>query len=521
MREKEQIKRNYITIAYYCGLAMVMISCILLLPLFILPFFPDEAPFSLLFLQPFGISLILGLTVVYLFRKHEKITISITQAAIIVVFSWLYASIVGAFPFLLTGQFTYLHGLFESVSGWTTTGLTVVDVTAVPNVILMWRSIMQFIGGAGFAVIMLAVLSGPSTSGVYQAEGHTDEIRPQVKHTTAMVLKIYLIYLAGAFILLLLAGMTPFDAINHAMTALATGGFSTRAGSIGEFASVPIEIVIIVLMILGNINFATHHQLFMGNWKVVLRNAEIRSTFMIILLAVPIIFIFVTIPLYAGTFTGFFMLADLGTWWERFNVSIRSSVFDSISALTGTGFNVVPSFIPWPHIGIFILAILMSLGGHTNSTSGGLKQLRLYMIWKSIIWYVQDQFIPRSAVTQRYIYKQENKTFIKPEHFREVLNYAFLYILTLCLGSAILMGYGYPMQASFFEFSSALGTVGLSYGITNFDAPRGVLITEIIGMFAGRLEFFVIFFSLTKIIRDIEAYYERESLTQSGEKKKR
>jgi trk system potassium uptake protein len=512
MREKEAIRRNYVTIAYYCGLAIIVESCMLLLPLFILPFYPEETQFSRWFLQPFFVSLLIGLFIIFLFRKREKVTVSITHAAVIVVFAWAYGCFMGAFPFYLSGEFNYLQGLFESVSGWTTTGLTVVDVTVVPNLLLMWRSIMQFIGGAGFAVIMLAILSGPSASGVYQAEGHMDEIRPQIKQTTVMVIKIYLTYMVAASVLLLIAGMEVFDAINHAMTAMATGGFSTRAGSISEFNSVSIELVIIIFMILGNINFATHNLFFMGKWKAAIRNAEIRSTLLIILIAVPIIFVFVTVPVYAGNFEGFLSMTDLSVWWERFNVAIRGSVFDSISALTGTGFNATPSFLPWPHIGIFLIAILMTLGGHTNSTSGGLKQLRLYMIWKSIIWYIQDQFLPRTAVVQRYIYKQENKTFVKPEHFREVLNYVILYIFTLCIGSTILMSYGYPMQASFFEFSSALGTVGLSYGITTFDAPTGVLITNIVGMFAGRLEFFVIFISLVKVLRDVRTYYEKETL---------
>ncbi len=509
MREKELIKRSYTTIAYYAGYIALVEGSLLLLPLLILPFFPHEMATARWFLTPAIISMLLGLTVVTALRKAEKVTVSLTHSAVIVVIAWAYGCLLGGIPFALSGDFTYLHGVFESVSGWTTTGLTVVDTDTVPNTILMWRSIMQYIGGAGFAVIMLSILSGPSASGIYQAEGHQDEILPNIRQSTKMVVGIYFFYLIVGTIFYILAGMNPFDAVNHCMTALATGGFSTRNASIGHYNSVPIEMVTIVLMLIGQTNFATHHYIFQGKWHVVWRNAEIRTTIILLLFFLPVMFFFVGIPIYSQAPLDWSRFFSMQPAYMETAEAMRKSVFEAISALTGTGFSTV-NYASWTSLGVFLIIILMCAGGHTNSTSGGIKQFRLYLIFKSIYWMIRDQFLPRSSVISNYVYKGESRIYIKPGHIQELVNYVVVYILTLLTGSAILMGAGYPMKASLFEFASALGTVGLSYGITSYSAPPVVLVTEILGMFLGRLEFFVIFYCLIKIVRDAGIMMSRE-----------
>ena len=228
MREKELIRKSYITIAYYGGYIALVEGALLLLPLLILPFYKTESYAAGWFVTPAVISMLIGLLVVVLLRKTEKVTVSLTHSAVIVVFAWIYGCLLGGVPFALSGSFSYLQGVFESVSGWTTTGLTVVDTETVPKLLLMWRSIMQYIGGAGFAVIMLSILSGPSASGIYQAEGHQDEILPNIRQSTKMVVGIYFFYLILGTIFYVAAGMGLFDGINHCMTALATGGFPPK-----------------------------------------------------------------------------------------------------------------------------------------------------------------------------------------------------------------------------------------------------------------------------------------------------
>jgi len=485
----------------------MVVGALPLLPLLALPFYPHEIKYAHWFLIPALSSILVGAVIVFATRNKERITISLAHSAVIVVFIWLYGCCLGGVPFVFDPQFSYLHGLFESVSGWTTTGLTVVNTEKVPHLILLWRSIMQYIGGAGIAVVMLSILSGPSTSGIYQAEGHADEILPHVKQSAARVWKIYIAYLIFGITAYIFVGMPIFDSVNHAMTALATGGFSVKEASIGFYNSIPIEIVTVILMIIGHINFATHHYIFKGNWKVVFRNCEIRSSAVVLLIFIPITIIFVTVPLFNPIKLDW--STNLLQYLGGMVMPIRKGVFEVVSAMTGTGFSVT-DYSLWTSLGVFIIILMMCAGGHTGSTSGGIKQYRIYLITKSILWAIQEQFLPPSAVVSRHVYKGENKIYVNPKHLRVLFNYVTLYLVTFLTGSAILMGCGFPIRESMFEFASALGTVGLSMKITSISASPTILITEILGMFLGRLEFFIIIYSLVKLIADIKILRSKE-----------
>lgn len=507
MREKDLIKKSYLTILYYCGLICIVVGCLPLLPLFALPFYPNEIKYAHWFLIPGLLSILLGFIIYIFTRSKERITVSMTHSAVIVVFLWLWGCLLGGVPFVFDPQFNYLHGLFESVSGWTTTGLTVVNTDTVPNLLLLWRSLMQYIGGAGFAVVMLSILSGPSAAGVYQSEGHGDEILPQVKQSAKMVWKIYIIYLILGIIALVMAGMPVFDSINHCMTALATGGFSTKNASIGFYNSAVIEFIIVILMLLGHINFATHHYMFQRKWNVVYKNAEMRSSTAMLLIFLPVMLFFVTVPLFNPVkYEGW---KNILQYIGGMGLPIRRALFESVSAMSGTGFSTT-NYGAWSSLGIFLIILLMCAGGHTGSTSGGIKQYRIYLVAKSIIWAIREQFLPPSAVVSHYVYKGEKRLYIQPEHIRSLMNYVVFYLLTYAVGSAVIMGCGFPIKETLFEFASALGTVGLSMGITSISSSPTVLITEILGMFMGRLEFFVIFYCVVKIIKDIRVVASKE-----------
>jgi trk system potassium uptake protein TrkH len=255
-------------------------------------------------------------------------------------------------------------------------------------------------------------------------------------------------------------------------------------------------------MLIGQANFAVHNMFFQKNWKGIFQNAEVRMTVISLMIVIPLIFIFVTVPLYAGNFSGFFNFYDPARWWAKFGIALRYAFFEPVTALTTTGFNTAPTYTTWASFGILILIMLMWIGGHTNSTAGGLKQLRVFMLIKSLYWYLHEQFIPKSAVVRRYIYK-ENKVFIESKHLVEILSFLIIYLITFITGSLIITAYNYPIDKAFFEFASSLGTVGITIGVTQYNAPAGVLITETLGMFLGRLEFFVIILSLVKFFKDI------------------
>ncbi|RJP26182.1 MAG: TrkH family potassium uptake protein [Candidatus Abyssobacteria bacterium SURF_5] len=483
MRYRENIRWKYLAIVRHIGTLLLGVALYLLLPLFVLIWYPSESNF----LAPFCVAAAgagaCGLLFRLIGRKAGDVTLGLPEGGVIVLVGWILAMVFSAVPFSLSGPLSFLHALFESVSGWTTTGLSVVDVRETPRILLLWRSLMQFAGGAGLVIIMLSAIVGPAGRSLSVAEGRSEQLLPNVRHSAKLVVRIYLGYAAAGILLYLLAGMPLFDAINHSFCSLSTGGFSTRTESIGYYNSVSIELVTMLLMLLGATNFIMHYALLRGDLRSFFRNGEIRLTGAAIALFVPVLLGLALLPLYSA------------------GRGVRVAFFEVISALTTTGYTSV-SYSGWPDFGIMCLIVLMLIGGGIYSTAGGLKQYRIYLLFKSIIWEISSNLMPASAVHDRYIWRGENKFYVGPEHIREAGNYLFLYLSTYAAGVIIFLGYGYSLRESLFEFASALGTVGLSIGLTGPAMPPGILWTEIAGMFLGRLEFFVVIYSIIKIFRD-------------------
>jgi len=377
----------------------------------------------------------------------------------------------------------FTQAVFESVSGWTTTGLSVVDVTQASHVVLLWRSIMQLAGGAGLAIIMLSAITGPTGPALSVAEGR-EQLVPHVRQSAKLVMMIYGGYIIAGTAALHLAGMQWFDAVNHAFAALSTGGFSTRVESIGYWDSVAVEAVTIPLMILGNLSFITAWLMLRGKFRAVGRNGEIRLMAVMIPLCAILLFLLTAQGLYP----------TLGK-------SVRVAIFETVTALTTTGFSTV-GYGDWNSFGWVVLIVLMLIGGGTCSTAGGIKQYRIFLLWKSVMWELRRSLLPRTAVTENPVWEAERQVFVNDARLRQIGAFVFLYLLTFAAGSAILAAHGYGLKESLFEYASAVGTVGLSVGVTSPSAPAGVLWAEIIGMLLGRLEFFVIFVSAAKLLRD-------------------
>src|SRR6056297_1818729 len=259
MNYKNELIKRYRAILKYIGTILSILGIVLLIPLLNLLNNPEENYLIVSFLIPSVISLFIGL-ILYFFigKSSEEITLKLKEGGIIVVCSWIMTIIISALPFIIGINMDLTQSIFESVSGWTTTGLSVVNVEKTPQIILLWRSIMQFFGGAGLAVIALSSILPLQGMGLYLAEGREDKLLPHVKNSTKMIMKIYAGYTLLGILLYKIAGMTLFDSINHAMAALSTGGFSTKANSIGSWNSSSIYLITILLMFLGTINFSTH-----------------------------------------------------------------------------------------------------------------------------------------------------------------------------------------------------------------------------------------------------------------------
>ncbi|TGE35146.1 TrkH family potassium uptake protein [Desulfosporosinus fructosivorans] len=487
MQFNRKIIDSYKITLGYIGILTMIIGGMLLLPLLVLVAYPDELRYAINFIIPAAIALLIGYLLSFLIRGEKNHKLTLRQDTVIVVSVWLMATFFSALPFMLSGQLNFTQAYFEAVSGWTTTGLSVVDVTVTPKVYLLHRSIMQFFGGVGLVLVMLSALSGTYGMRLYNAEGHSDKLLPNLAKSARIIMSIYAGYVLAGVILYVTFGMPWFDAINHSIGALSTGGFSTQTDSIGAYKSFPIELITIILMLLGTINFAAHLLLIKGKFRNFFRVGEIRFMFAFLGFSIPIAAFVSLNGIYGSVSEGF-----------------RISAFQLVSALTTTGFSTV-TYNSWSPFSIFIMIIAMLIGGGTGSTAGGIKQNRIYLMVKAFYWNLKRKFLPEHLVHEDFIYRPEGKVYIDQKHLTEVYNFTFIYMVLFFLGVSVLVAYGYSLQDSLFEFASSLGTVGLSVGVTLPTTPSVVLWTEIVGMLFGRLEIYVILIAVIKFFKDAKS----------------
>lgn len=484
MREKEYLKQRYAAILSSVGVILLLSGGIMLAPLFVLITDSGEAVHISAFGLPAGCIGLLGITLWRLFRPRSQITLSIQEGGIIVLVSWIVVILFSARPFVSVLGLPFSRALFESVSGWTTTGLSVVDVTKAGPAILLWRSVIQLAGGAGLAIIMMSAIVGPTGIGISSAEGRSDQLVPQVRQSARLVLIIYSCYATVGTLAYWMTGMSAFDAINHAFAAVSTGGFSTHGESIGYWDSAAIEAVTLPLMLLGNLSFATAWFLWRGKVRPVVRNGEVRLLAVLIPVSAAALFFFTCKALY-----------------PQLEKSVRVTLFETVSAITTTGFSTV-GYGNWNAFGVLLLIGLMLIGGGTCSTAGGIKQFRVVLVWKLLVWEIKRALMPRTAVLEHPVWEGDRRIFVNDARVRQVSVFIFLYLAIYWLGVMVLCACGYSLEDSLFELASAIGTVGLSVGVTSDQMPEAALWTEILAMFLGRLEFTVAIVSLVKLVRD-------------------
>ena len=404
------------------------------------------------------------------------------------VLSWVLAIVFCAVPFMMTGNYDFTQAVFECTSGWSTTGLSVVDVTRCPRIFLLYRSIMLFFGGGGLGLVMVSVLSDRHGMRLYSAEGHSDRLLPNLVKSARMIIAIYMGYILSGTLLYMFFGMDWFDGLNHSIAALSTGGFSTKAESIGYYDSLGIELVTIVLMLLGCTNFLAHLFLIRGKLKTFFRYCEVRFMLMICGFFTPVMAVLL---LYAG------LSGNVGQ-------GFRDGLFQVVTALTTTGFQTVDSFAAFSSPLLLVMTLLMLVGGGTGSTAGGIKQIRVWIALKSLYWSMRSRISRKRTVYSDSIQKLDGKEFLTARGRLDTLEFIGVYLSVFMLGTMVLCMCGFDIGDSMFEFASALGTVGLSVGITSYDASPAVLWTETAGMFVGRLEIYVVFVAAVQLGREIK-----------------
>jgi len=461
------------------------------------------------------------------------------HAMIVASLGWLVTAALGALPFIIAAYITppavlesfvpagasyqssllnfqnVLHAFFESMSGYTTTGLTMsVHEPSVGHGFLWYRSQMQWIGGAGMVVLSLAILRQPhGTAGIslYQSEARNEKLRPSITGTARSIWKIYVgitalvaVYLAAATFLVNPGygiEQTIFDAVNHAMTGQSTGGFSTLDNSIAGYGSYVMELVHIPAMITGAISIPVYYgALSERNIRSFTRDPQVRVLFGMFVVGVIGLTAFlarwVGVP-YNGDPIGY--IGRVAT-----SQAFRDGLFQFISAQTTTGWQT-SAIGDWSNGAVmFIVFGAMLLGGCAGATVGGIKILRGYIIARGISWEVSRVFLPGHAIDDLRIGQQIFTADEANDEIRAATTFAFAYLILLVVSLFVLLAVlpsDFTLADAIFEVATAQGTVGLSSGITGPNMPITAEILSIIQMWMGRLEIIPVLVLITSLLK--------------------
>jgi trk system potassium uptake protein TrkH len=463
---------NYKLVAQTIGKLLIVIALAMCFPFFLA--LADGSSDRFAFAISILITLLVGAT---LSQLKSSGTPGRKEGFAIVSLGWITAAALGALPLVISGAVpTYTDAYFEVMSGFTTTGSTVIPaVEAVPRGILLWRGLTQWLGGMGIIVLSLALFSFSKTgTTLFQAEvpGHiTDRILPRLGKSAGMLWLIYAVITVAMIIVLCIAGMPLFESIVHTFATVSTGGFSARNISINAYHSPVIEAIIIFFMIICGMNFSLFYRVIQKkSLQPLFRNAETRGYLAIILAATIIIAVSLI------TAMGLPLLE-----------SFRQSAFQVSSIITTTGFSST-NFDLWPALAKGVLLVLMLIGASTGSTAGAIKVARILLLFKYLKRQVQKAVNPKLVLQTRL-----GDTVISDTVMHEILAFFFMYICLFVVGALIVMGTGQDIVTSISASATAIGNNGpglAAVGPTsNFSRLHGVAKwTMSFLMLAGRLE---------------------------------
>lgn len=498
-------KRNIRAILHYTGMLVLAVASAMGIPLIVAILSGEWDP-ALDYLLGAGVTTLAGALLVRLAPRGTPI--NRRDALLITALAWLAASLTAAVPLAFSGHFgSYLDAVFETMSGFTTSGLLLVqDLDHLANAHNIWRHLTHLIGGQGIVVAALSVAIGMRGGGamsLYHAEGRDEQIMPNVLHTARFIWLVTAVYVSFGTISLTIAGiasgMEPGRSLLHAFCNTAacwdTGGFGPQSQNSLYYHSPWFEAITVLLMIAGMVNFNLHAHVWRGERVEMFRNIEARTlTVNTLILSMLMGLGLAGTALYSGP-----------------GEIIRKGIYHLFSASSGTG---QQSLYPaqWTNgfggLGFVVILMAMAFGGMASSTAGGIKMFRIGVTVKGLLWRVRQAIAPQSAMVSESVH-QYTKVPLSAELFSNVLLIFLLYIFTYITGGVIGMMYGYPPGAALFESISAAANVGLSTGITTPAMPAGLKVLYIVEMWAGRLEFvalFAIIASIVASIRDRRAY---------------
>ena len=426
-----------------------------------------------------------GALLKYLTRNKKSKELKKKDGYLIVTAGWIFMSIFGALPYIISGSIPdFSNAFFETISGYTTTGASILtDIEAVPNGILFWRSLTQWIGGMGIIVLALAILPFLGIGGmqlfVAEAPGITpDKLQPRIQETAKRLWFLYVGLTLAEAIALYVAGMGAFDAVNHSLTTMATGGFSTKNDSL-QFAEPVIQYIVIFFMFLAGTSFTLTYFALKRNFKKVFKNEE----FKVYLSFTVVITLIVTITLL--------VVSD-----EPFEASFRDALFQVVSLITTTGF-VSADYTSWAPFLSVIFFILLFVGGSAGSTAGGVKVIRHIVLFKNSFLELKRQLHPSAIMPVRISGQAVEQSIVY-----NVLAFIMIYILVFLVGVTLLSTMNVDFDTAFGAVATSLGNVGPGIGdvgpLDNFsEMPTGGKWLLSALMLLGRLELFTVLMLLS------------------------
>ena len=460
------------------GLLSIGFSLTMLPPVLVSLWYHDHQATH--FLKAFAIAFICGMTVWLLTRRADSM-LRRKDGFVVVALFWTALSLLGALPFLFGSHLNFVDAFFESVSGFTTTGATVVThIETLPRSILYYRQQLQWLGGMGLVVLAVAILPLLGIGGmrIYQAETpgpmKEEKITPRLTHSARALWTIYLLLTAACALAYWLAGMTPFDAIGHSFATISTGGFSTHDASLGYFHSETIESIATFFMLAGGINFSIHF--------VALRNKTLRPYVQDVEVRAFLLFVIAAVLLIAA------VLWQTGRY-PGLSHAVVNAYFEVVSIITSTGFGA-DDFTEWPLFLPVFLIFLSFIGGCGGSTAGGMKVMRILLLMKQGMREVGSLIHPRSIKPIKIGGRVLNERTVEA-----VWGFFAMYIIVFVVLTLAMMATGLDQVSAFAAIATSINNLGPGLGEVAYNfasvTPTGKLIAAS-AMLLGRLEIFTI-----------------------------
>ena len=466
---------NYKTVFFTLGILQIILGVFMFIPI-IAQFFYKEIDAS--FFGSSIVTIIFG-TLFFLSNLDHERKLNLQQAFLLTALSWLSVAIFGSLPFVFSSvEFSFTNAFFESMSGITTTGSTIIpNLENMPKGILLWRAILQWLGGIGIIVMAITLMPIMNVGGMQlfkiSNNNSSEKILPKSKQIALRLIYIYSVLTTLCAVTYYFFGMNIFDSLTHSMTTIATGGFSNYNESIGFFNSVSIETSSMIFIILGSLPFIAYIKFINGNKKIFISDMQIRTFFKIILISIVILSLYLTIS-------------------NSTHFNLRSVFFNIISILTGTGY-VNAQFDDWGGFSLFLFLVLMFIGGCAGSTTCGIKIFRIQILYLFVSNQIKKIIYPKAIFVMKYDQNPIDNNFIA-----SIISFIYMYLVIFFLLATLLSLTGLDFITAISGAATSISNVGP--GLGSIIGPNGNFSTLpdiskwvlTVGMILGRLELFAI-----------------------------